>query len=322
MITKNNYHIYAIDYIEGNLTPELQEQFEKFLSQNPQIKQQIDELKGFTIPKSHKSLDITSKINLKKSQIDGLTYFDELCIAEIENTIHPQQKQELYNLIANSDQHKKTFEQYKLTKLQPPTVFFPYKQKLKKTKRAIIYAKTFASIAAVVLIMLAIINLKSFQHSIHYFSHPQAFTITYPQWKYIYPVKNTEIKNLKFQNLTKTKTNKLAIQQTFKHDTSIQTKIINPSEPAGLTFEKPKLNLKITQNPQIALNTQNLYIYNNPKKFQQTTNLNKTAIIVNNLKYNLSKNLSTFAYKKASAISHRGFRIKIKNKVYGFYVSR
>ncbi len=73
MINKNNYHIYAIDYIEGNLPPELKTEFEKFLDNNPQIKQEIDELKEFTIPKSKASLDLADKMNLKKSTINGLS---------------------------------------------------------------------------------------------------------------------------------------------------------------------------------------------------------------------------------------------------------
>lgn len=322
MINKNNYHIYAIDYIEGILPPELKAEYEKFLDNNPQIKQEIDELKEFTIPKSKASLDLADKLNLKKSTINGLPYFDQLCIAEIENTITPRQRKELYNLIAKSDEHKKIFEQYKLTKLQPPTAFYPDKQKLKKAPASYKLVKTFISIAAILLITLSIINLKSLQPTIQNLSGQQTLTITYPGWKPItYPQKNQKLitNNQKTTSQNKTKPSTPLIT---KNTTIAKTKTIQSNLPKDLTFTIPKLSLTTGKTPQIALNYTVLHIYNNTTASIPKNNFNKTTAIVQNLKSNLSKNLRTFAYKKASMFTHRGLRIKIKNKVYGFYVSR
>ncbi len=323
MINKSNYHIYAIDYIEGNLEPELKKEFEKFLANNPEIRQEIDELKDFTLPQYDANLDLTDKIKLKKSSIEGLSYFEQLCIEEIENTITQQQRKELYELISSSAEHKKIFEQYKLTKLQPPKVFFPYKETLKKSATYNFAIKTIISFAAIILIALSIINLKLLLPSRNNSSLPQAITIVQPQWKALILPENNK------QQLSSASINKKACKHhpvTIKKaitKTPQSTNIQKHNEQLDLAFTPPSPDIATPQNTQININLSDITIYTSQKTSSTVPqNTNKTAAIIKNLKTNLSRNLRTLAYKKALALRHHGLRIKIKNKVYGIYVSR
>jgi len=90
-ININNYEEFAIDYIEGNLNAETLKAFELFLEQNPNI--------SFKIEK-HK---LNNKFELKKSPIEGLSYFEYLAVSNIEKTISAKEKNEK---LTNSEIYK------------------------------------------------------------------------------------------------------------------------------------------------------------------------------------------------------------------------
>ena len=135
MINKNNYEIYAIDYLEGNLPPELKREFEAFLSANPDIAKELQDINGLELAEDNTSYELKSY--LKKSDYEqyGISYFEQLCIEDIEGIITPERKKELAEAIAKDNDMLGEYNLYSKTKLIPDlSVKYPARNSLKKAK--------------------------------------------------------------------------------------------------------------------------------------------------------------------------------------------
>ena len=61
-INLETYELYVIDYLEGNLSDDLQAEFDVFLLMNPEIKDELFELNSFAI-------QAIENINFDKSKL-------------------------------------------------------------------------------------------------------------------------------------------------------------------------------------------------------------------------------------------------------------
>ncbi len=303
MITKKNYEIYILDYLENNLSPDKKLEFERFLANNPEIKHEIFGLEQIKIPK-HK-LNFEEKLSLKKSEIPGLNYFDELCISKIEGNITQKQEKELLSATINLKQ-KLILKQYQLTKTQAPTLFYPYKNKLKKHKPN--YLHTIYKVAAILIIAFSISRI-SFLHKNTYstlnikeltnitnidipiYSQTHKITISAKPANIVYTKKQTT--NRKKENLKQN----------------------NPTEICSPTYIETKaIYIAYKIKPDIKINVPVGQTYPTEIFVPQKT----TKLAYNNLKNNLQELLKN----KGICIDKNGFKIKLKNKIYGLYVSR
>lgn len=132
-ININNYEIYAIDYIEGNLKAEIKSEFEAFLNDNPQIKDEISDLGGFSF--NPDDVVFENKSILKKSPVDGLTYNEYLIISDVESEISKNEKQELKIAFENDEKIAIEYSRFKKSKL--PNEFFLFNKKI-DTKKSLV----------------------------------------------------------------------------------------------------------------------------------------------------------------------------------------
>lgn len=166
-IDRNNYEIYAIDFLEGNLSEEDLKSFQIFLKQNPDISQEIKNLNDIEIVSEDIVFD--DKLSLKKSEFADeldISYFDELCIRKIEDEIDENQLKDFSKFLEKED-NKKIFNQYNNTILKPKfDVVFKNKKLFKKTisfKKSILYAVT--SIAAASILIFSSIKFINFENN-------------------------------------------------------------------------------------------------------------------------------------------------------------
>jgi hypothetical protein len=128
-ITKENYEIAFIDYIDGNLSPEMQEQLNLFLLENPELKLELDEYnKSVLAPNEADIFD--RKNQLKKIELVDI---DEQIAAYAEGDLNNSQKQILESISKEQPQIAKDMllmASLKLTPFQSDT--FEEKEVLKK----------------------------------------------------------------------------------------------------------------------------------------------------------------------------------------------
>jgi len=127
----SNYEAYAIDYIEGNLVPDEKIAFEEFLNQNPEIKEEVEDMMDFTLPTE--DIAYTNKTNLKKSPVEGVSYPEYLIISQLEKVITTEEKKELNNLVKHDALIAKEQRTYLNTKLSPEIIEYAGKVDAKKS---------------------------------------------------------------------------------------------------------------------------------------------------------------------------------------------
>jgi hypothetical protein len=130
-INRSNYEIWIIDWIDGNLIDMQIEQLKLFLSKNPDLKKEFDELAIVPLTSSEKSFP--DKDLLKKSTADlSGSQFEYLCIAYLENDLSNDQQTELFEIIGQDREKKRSFELLQKMRLSPADISYNYKHRLKK----------------------------------------------------------------------------------------------------------------------------------------------------------------------------------------------
>ena len=150
-INIHNYEKYAIDYLEGNLDIETRKEFELFLSENPQVAEELNDIETITL--SRPNITFENKDFLKKSEIEDISYVEYLIISEIEGLATDKEKQELKELIESDSRIKLLYKQFLNTKLSPETVIFEDKNKLKKTKVVVMPSLLTIAVAASLILL-------------------------------------------------------------------------------------------------------------------------------------------------------------------------
>lgn len=163
-INRNNYEEFMLDYIEGNLDAENKRAFEIFLSDNEDIKTELQGFENFSLTADEISFD--EKYLLKKTPISaefGGNYFEEICIADLEKEITQEQKNDLSEILSKQPEKLSEYNSFQKTKLLAEEVNFPQKQKLHKKhvflRKPFLYAVS--SVAASILIAFSIFSLNS-----------------------------------------------------------------------------------------------------------------------------------------------------------------
>jgi hypothetical protein len=130
-IDRSNYEIWLIDWLDGNLSALKVEQLQLFLSENPELREEFDELTTFSLKPSEKSF--SHKDHLKKSTEDlPGSQFKYLCIAFLENDLSADQQTELKESTDQDPEKKRTFELIQKIKLTPADISYKHKSQLIK----------------------------------------------------------------------------------------------------------------------------------------------------------------------------------------------
>ncbi len=293
MITRQNYEIYAIDYIENKLSDDLKKEFENFLAQNPDVWEEIQSVKELSLPKEN--ISFPNKDKLKKSPIPELSYFDYLCIGSVENNLNETEKQELATLVNSSAENKAVFLQYKLTKTKPTQTFYPFKQKLKK-QPLLTRATYLLKYAAIVFLAITLFNL----HNTHVLIQKLNSVALCPLDIYIPDTINRPFYQPKTQTINYTQ---VASNRRF----SSQNNVSNSLDSAKIPIRPINFNLSFQPKPTV----------------QVTPILFKSEPQSKNLKSIMASTINSFkkaARQRGIIISNKEFIITIKNKTYGFCI--
>jgi hypothetical protein len=158
---RSNYEIWLIDYLDGNLDPRQVEQLISFLENNPDIKEEFNEITQYNISPDNNSF--RHKNNLKKTVSDlSESQFEYLCVAALENDLSDSQAAELNEIFAESPEKRKTYELIQKLKLSAPMVEYRKKYKLIKLttmQRIVRFTAIGLSVAATIAIMISIFNI-------------------------------------------------------------------------------------------------------------------------------------------------------------------
>jgi hypothetical protein len=167
-IKRSNYEAWFIDLLDGNLNSSQVEQLELFLSENPDLREELNDLNLFKLDPSDNSYK--KKANLKKSSSEiPQDQFEYLCAAYFENDISAGQKNELMELISADSEKKKSFDLFQNLRLVPEKISYEYKNLLlRKTplQKVIRISAIGLSAAVLTLIITIYLNIQRNQFSV------------------------------------------------------------------------------------------------------------------------------------------------------------
>ena len=160
-ITRQNYEYWFIDFIEGNLNTADEAMVRKFVQLNPDLAAELEEIKEFTV--APKAKQYNKKALLKQDTlkaVDGITKFERLSIAYLENDLDENEQAELDRFILNSNKKKEEFQLLQKTKLSAGAdISFRAKTKLKKlfvVPDKMFNYKTLYRVAAIFVLLLGL----------------------------------------------------------------------------------------------------------------------------------------------------------------------
>jgi hypothetical protein len=168
-INRNNYELFFIDYLDGNLSDRDILMLEDFLLINPDLRTELEGTENIILTPD--KFDFKQKDLLKKPDLSlpvNEDNFEDFCIAETENDLNDQQRFGLAEFLKQNPGYKNIFMLFSRLHLMPDqNVIFPEKEKLKK-KLVLIPGEILyplLSVAAVLAIVL-ILNFRNEEKNI------------------------------------------------------------------------------------------------------------------------------------------------------------
>jgi hypothetical protein len=157
-IDRSNYEIWLIDWLDGNLSEIQVEQLRHFLSENPGLQEEFDELSLFNLKPARKLFPNKNRLQKTTANLSGLQ-LEYLSVAYLEKDLSPYEQTELKEKIEIDPEKKKSFELIQKMRLSP--VSFSYKHKKRLLRRTVarnVIRLSLIGLSAAAIITLVVIN--------------------------------------------------------------------------------------------------------------------------------------------------------------------
>lgn len=161
-INRNNYEVYFIDYIDGNLSCTQAKELQAFLEQNPDLAAELHGIESAHLVPVDTPYS-KSELLKKDSQLGVESRLDYLCIAKVEGDITELEDKELKHLLETDTRAGTALSDIKRTKLIANTeIVFDKKSAIKRIGLVNITHKTLQTISsgvAAALILVFALNV-------------------------------------------------------------------------------------------------------------------------------------------------------------------
>lgn len=132
-ITKENYEVFVLDYLEDKLDADMKKRFLLFLEANPGIREEVGSFE--LIELSPDGPEYSGKDLLKKKELDlldAIPAFEKSCIAAIEHDLDETASEIFHHELMQHPAKGIIFQDFIKTILKPESVSFDSKNTLKK----------------------------------------------------------------------------------------------------------------------------------------------------------------------------------------------
>jgi hypothetical protein len=158
-ITRENYELWFLDYLDGNLDPEMEPVFNDFLAKNPDLATELESITSLVfLPEK---TEFKEKNKLKKSVYDDQETFDNFAIALLEGDLAGKEKIDFENWLEKHPEKQKELGLFSKTKIVPDkSIRYLQKSSLKKRVLVIPLWARVASVAAMLTVALLLFSKK------------------------------------------------------------------------------------------------------------------------------------------------------------------
>jgi hypothetical protein len=177
-IDRSNYELWLIDWLDGNLNDFQIEQLQHFLSGNPDLKEESDELTMFRLKPAGKSFLLKNQLKKTTAHL-SLSQFEYLSVAYFENDLSAEEKTEVLECIENDQEKKISFELLQKMRLSPGRLSYKHKNRLiKRTITQNVIQWSLAGLSAAAIVTLVIISYVSKPSELNIDSNKTARTVS------------------------------------------------------------------------------------------------------------------------------------------------
>jgi len=157
-LTRNNYEIWFLDYLDGQLSNDQLDTFLDFLELNPDLKEELRGVSEISLKAGDETVDIRETLLKTPDDIPGISAIDQLCIARMENDLTPEEVEKFDARLTEDARLEKNYTAFRLTRLDPADkVIYPFKKDLiKKTRTLTPWIITAVSAAAILVFALLV----------------------------------------------------------------------------------------------------------------------------------------------------------------------
>lgn len=157
-ITRDNYEIYFLDYLDSNLDETLVDEFIEFLKQNPDLKEELQLFECVTVPNEETAF--SGKHRLYKAVDESPEVNEQRIIAWMEGDLSPEESESFEEWMNAHPEDRKTADLYLSTKLEADlAIQYPDKINLYRQPAIRAWFIRSARVAAVLLVAMAIWGL-------------------------------------------------------------------------------------------------------------------------------------------------------------------
>src|SRR5665647_2220072 len=164
-ITRSNYESYFLDFLEGNLDPSLLDEFQLFLTENPDLASELEMGDILTLD-ANNDIHFDTKEELKKSVSVLELEFQERAVAYYEGDLSSEEQKNFEASLSENSAIATEVQQFGQLKLvADPAIVFPHKEQLKKKIVMLPLWLKVASVAAMLLLAYLLFQPNSGMHT-------------------------------------------------------------------------------------------------------------------------------------------------------------
>jgi hypothetical protein len=170
-INRNNYELYFIDYLDGNLSDRDIFMLEDFLLLNPDLREELEGTEKIHL--TPESVEFINKEYLKRADLSlpvNEFNFEDFCVAENEGDLSDLQRSLLKEYIKNHQELSPTYKLFsRLRLVSDKSITFSGKEKLKKAVFFIpreVLVPVLSVAAAIALMIILFFNNEIFERNV------------------------------------------------------------------------------------------------------------------------------------------------------------
>lgn len=126
--------MYVIDYLEGHLPQEQEQEMKRFFRDHPDLEQELRDLEQTRLVPAGDAFPDKERLKKQLTLDDaGYSHFDELCISRLEGELTDEQARVFDRMVEASPERHHAYALYQKTRMAPdPAIMFEGKDDLKK----------------------------------------------------------------------------------------------------------------------------------------------------------------------------------------------
>ena len=157
-ISRSNYEIWFTDWLDGNLSPSQSEEFEIFLTENPDLREEFTGLSEFNLKPLTSTFPLKEQMKKPEREMSH-AQFEILCAAWFEKDLSSEQQTDLLEMIDSDPEKRKAFDLIGKMRIVPPAIQFRNKKKLfRRTTTAILIRLSLTALSAAAVIAVVLLT--------------------------------------------------------------------------------------------------------------------------------------------------------------------